>query len=77
LAHYFRPVLFSSGMGNCHLIQGASAYFEKIALAHNILLKTAHETFPDGPGNHEANVWMCGGRSWMRKEMCRSRVVER
>ncbi|KPW57540.1 hypothetical protein ALO82_200270 [Pseudomonas syringae pv. broussonetiae] len=76
-AHDSRLESLSAGRRNGQIIQVSAATFDTMSLAHNILLKTAHETFPDGPGNQEANVWMSGGRSWMRKEMCRSRVDER
>lgn len=65
-----------AGQRNGQVMQVSAATFDMMSLAHDILLKTAYETFPDGPGNQEANVWMSGGRSWMRKEMCRSRVDE-
>lgn len=67
----------SAGPRNGQVIQVSAATFDMMSLAHDILLKTAYETFPDGPGNQTANVLMSGGRNWMRKEMCRSSVDER
>ena len=58
------------------VIPVSTATFNMMSLAHDILLRTAHETFPDGPGNKVANVLMSGGRSWMRKQMFRGRVDE-
>lgn len=66
-----------AGQRNGQVINVSAATFDRMSLAHDILLKTAYETFPDGPGNQAANVWMSEGRSWMRKEMCRDRVDER
>lgn len=66
-----------AGQRNGQVIQVSAATFDKMSLAHDILLKTAYETFPDGPGNQAANVWMSEGRSWMRKEMCRARADDR
>lgn len=40
--------------------------FDMMTKAHAILLKTAHETFPDGPGNQKTSVLTSGGRSWAR-----------
>ncbi|MDH2431449.1 hypothetical protein QCD60_02610 [Pokkaliibacter sp. MBI-7] len=66
-----------TGQRNGQVVQVSAATFDRMALAHSILQKTAYDTFPDGPGNQAANVWMSGGRSWMRKEMCRDQVDER
>ncbi|BBI46888.1 hypothetical protein PSTH1771_04930 [Pseudomonas syringae pv. theae] len=75
-AHDSRLEALPAGRRNGQVIQVSTTTFDRMVLAHKILLRTAHETFPDGPGNQEANVWMSGGRSWMRKEMCRTRVDE-
>lgn len=66
-----------AGQRNGQVVNVSAATFDMMSLAHKILLKTAYETFPDGPGNQAANVWMSGGRSWMRKEMCRDRANDR
>lgn len=66
-----------AGQRNGQVVNVSAATFDMMSLAHDILLKTAYETFPDGPGNQAANVWMSGGRSWMRKEMCRDRANDR
>jgi hypothetical protein len=79
LSNTHDPRLDSLPAGRRHgqVIQVSAATFDMMSLSHDILLKTAYETFPDGPGNQAANVWMSNGRSWMRKEMCRSRVDDR
>lgn len=66
-----------AGQFNDTVIPVSTATFNMMSLAHDILLRTAHETFPDGPGNQVANILMSGGRSWMRKQMVRDRVGER
>jgi len=65
-----------AGQRNETVIPVSTATFKMMSLAHDILLRTAHETFPDGPGNQVANILMSGGRSWMRKQMFRGRVDE-
>lgn len=65
-----------AGRHGKEVMQVSAETFDRMSLAHDILLKTAFETFPDGPGNQTVDVWMSGGRNWMRKEMCRSRVDE-
>lgn len=66
-----------AGQRNGQVVNVSAATFDMMSLAHDILLKTAYETFPDGPGNQAANIWMSEGRSWMRKEMCRDRADDR
>lgn len=78
LANVHDPRLDSltAGRPGAQVMQVSAETFDRMSLAHDILLKTAYETFPDGPGNQAANVWMSGGRNWMRKEMSRSRADE-
>lgn len=68
--------LLPAGRHGKEVMQVSAETFDRMSLAHDILLKTAFETFPDGPGNQTVNVWMSGGRNWMRKEMSRSRADE-
>ncbi len=60
------------GKRNGQTIEVSKSTFEMMSKAHNILLKTGYETFPDGPGNQKTNIWMSGGRSWIRMEVSRS-----
>ncbi|WP_095647193.1 hypothetical protein [Pseudomonas indica] len=62
------------GRRNGEAIKVSTRIFETMQAAHDILLKTGHETFPDGPGNQEAAIWMSGGRSWTRMKMSRDLV---
>ncbi len=62
------------GRRNGETIKVSARTFETMQAAHGILLKTSHETFPDGPGNQEVAIWMSGGRSWTRMKMSRDLV---
>ncbi len=62
------------GKRNGETIKVSARTFETMQAAHGILLKTSHETFPDGPGNQEVAIWMSGGRSWTRMKLSRDLV---
>ncbi|MEJ2416538.1 MAG: hypothetical protein P8Y45_06325 [Exilibacterium sp.] len=64
------------GKRNGQTIEVSKSTFEMMYKAHNILLKTGYETFPDGPGNQKTNIWMSGGRSWIRMFKSRSNYDE-
>ncbi|MHA6902796.1 hypothetical protein ACKZDW_06515 (plasmid) [Ralstonia syzygii subsp. celebesensis] len=48
--------------------------FEAMGIASRVVKKTGYETFPDGPANQEAAIWMSGGRSWARMKLARDMI---
>lgn len=48
--------------------------FEAMGIASRVVKKTGYETFPDGPANQEAAIWMSGGRSWTRMKLARDMI---
>ncbi|MEX3640291.1 hypothetical protein, partial [Paraburkholderia sp. BR14320] len=48
--------------------------FEAMGIASRVVKETGYKTFPDGPANQEAAIWMSGGRSWTRMKLARDRI---
>ena len=61
--------MLASGGGIGRTVHVSSSTFDLMSLAHKVMQKTGYETFPDGPGNREAAIWMSGGRSWARTKL--------
>ncbi|RZF23426.1 hypothetical protein EVC45_44640 [Paraburkholderia sp. UYCP14C] len=48
--------------------------FEAMGIASRVVKETGYKTFPDGPANQEAAIWMSGGRSWTRMKLARDTI---